>query len=260
MRRALMTGLLFLLFLAGTGPGAAEEARGLPDGERLVLRAAGMYAAPPADIGSSFTVGYFTPGVRFDFTGGALVPFENSGLAFGKATSREHFDSGAMFGFRIQAELGRGLRIGGEIDFGGHDVSSGELLFPGYLSRIYFMAPVTYEIAPGSERRTPRLAFTVAPGMQVAIPYIDHHVRDIEALYGHYLEEDDFVAFALRAGLALRWPVSEPFHIFVETTYDWSVGHTTVTVTGLRGQLLERRSDHIDLSSLNVLVGLCYRF
>ena len=197
---------------------------------------------------------------RIDVAFGAIVPFEDSGTAFGVDTSNENFDAGAYFGIRVQARLNRYFRLGGEIDFAGHDVEQGDVFFPGSMGRIYFLVPFTLEIPFGAEELPMSIGATVAPGLQLAIPSVDHAFEDFSAFSGRFIDEDSFAAFNLRAAVAFRAPLSYSLRFFIEGAYDWAVGEADVTVRNTFGSVIERRSGDIDLSALQVMLGFSLVF
>ena len=207
------------------------------------------------EFGESYTLGYHPPRLRFDFLFGAMVNFDNSGMAFGRATSDENFDAGGGFGFRLQAEVAWNFYIGGEIDFTFHDVDIGEVFFPGYFSRMYFMLPMTYEWRMGTHPMAPSLDFTVAPGVQIVFPSVDHDFQDFQAFMGRFIEQDEFAGFTLRAALTFRVPTNEFSHFFFETSYDWAYGRADVEVLDGFGLVIEQRSADVDLSSLQLMLG-----
>jgi hypothetical protein len=198
--------------------------------------------------------------VRVDMFIGAIVPQENSGMALGRAAARESFDAGGMFGLRLQAWVADYVRIGGEIDFAAHDVGGGDVLYPGELSRVYLLVPVSFELPFGREDQPFSFGVTVAPGIQVAVPDIDHAIEDFEAFNGRFIDQDAFVGPTLRAAATLRIPINERWRGLVEVQYDWAFGYADVRVRNAIGQTVASRSDDVDLGSWNIFIGASLAF
>jgi hypothetical protein len=234
----------------------------------LALSPAGLFARETPRPCSEYVVEEdyyveerFEPPLRMDFLAGAIVPFEQSGLAFGSKTSSEKFEAGAIIGLRFQYELVQYLFFGVEFDFASHDVDTGDVLFEGDLDRLYFLFPLTLSLPLGPRRYPVFLEFSVAPGVQVALPDVDKRFRDEQAFFfGRFFDEDDFAAFDLRAAVALRLPLGPWTRFFVELSYDWAVGKAETEVFEEFFGRVERREDQVDLSALNVLVGLSFGF
>lgn len=196
--------------------------------------------------------------VRLEVFAGGIVPFEDDNLGFGVAASEEDFDAGGIFGFRLDFWLSYLLRLGGEIDFASHDVDGGPIFYPGHIDRIYFLVPLTFEPSFGDPARPWSIGFSIAPGLQVVVPDVDGLIEDIEAFNGRFIDEDDFVAFDLRAAITARVPLdtSNSVQFFVRGAFDFSWGTADVFVRNAIGRVLEHRRDQIDLSALSIVGGL----
>jgi len=241
---------------APVGPPAAPPEASLFELRPLTLPLAALFAQD--DFGQAYG-GHYLPPLRFDVLLGAIVPFEESGMAFGAATSDEDFDPGAMFGFRLQVGLDENFYVGGEIDFAAHDVGQGDVFFPGDLGRIYLMAPFSF-IGHVGEGELVEIGLSIAPGLQIALPDVDRDFEDLQLFLGRFIDEDDFVAFTLRAAARISFPIDWGLRFFFEGSYDWAYGEAEVEVRNAFGQLIERRRDEVDLSALNLFAGFSVTF
>ena len=56
----------------------------------------------------------------------------------------------------------------------------------------------------------------------------------------------------------MRIPITYNLRFFLDTAYDWAWGDADVVVRNFFGQVIETRSDEIDLSALHVMAGFSF--
>jgi hypothetical protein len=246
---------------------AASSARAEPDAalalQPLRLPLEQLLAAGEGQVERYVLDGYYEPPLRFDLLLGAVVPFEESGMAFGRDTTDERFDAGVLFGLRFQGEVARNFFLGVELDFASHDAHEGEVFLRGDINRFYFLVPFTcsFPVGPVDPGFRPiRIEASVSPGFQVVMPAVDFFFERRQAFLGRFIDERDFVAFNLRAAVSARFPISPFSEFFVETSYDWAAGFAEVLIRNAAGTVIERRAGDVDLSALNALAGFAFRF
>jgi len=213
--------------------------------------------------------------MNVDASFGIFIPLEGA---------PEEFDVGGTVDFKFQrhvlSEIPVGidfagnlvysdLYLGAEFAFAFHDKDTGHVLSEGDLRRLYFLIPIELDIPIGEQgavipfeapRENPfSIRFGIAPGLQIALPFLDKDLEDDLDAAGLDLDEDVIYAFNIRVRLGLRMPITEKFGFLLETAYDWARGPGKAELDGPGVNASVSQHD-LNLSGLSIFLGFSLNF